>query len=432
MIVACERCHTRFHLDDARIPKGGVQVRCSRCKHAFLLRSSAPKAPELPPRPVEAAPPASPSTPQPPAQPRSPEPSGAPAGPEPVPPPAEDGESDWEFNMDFPGADDAPEAAPAPAIPSADEDDDPDALSLEDVGDPESWDFLGEESEASAAGAAATPDPASVEAPAPLEAWEALTAAETVRQAPPGRPRTARPGSPPPDAGLGAMLGWVATALLLAVAVHGGLRVAATPATGRGPAGSVAGLELETLQGRRVENASGALLYVVSGVLRNPGPGSRAPGDVIVVGLRGEDGEPLSGQEAPAGRLLPEARLRLEEPARLRAGQARTAQALARQAIAPGETLPFDAVFESLPDEAARIAVTTMPLPADRSPGPDPSPDLDRSPAVDRTAAPETPFETGATPPAPPAGAAEAPGAARAAAGATTAASPPSAPPSSE
>lgn len=38
MIVTCQNCDTSFHLDDARVPPGGVRVRCSRCKQAFFLR----------------------------------------------------------------------------------------------------------------------------------------------------------------------------------------------------------------------------------------------------------------------------------------------------------------------------------------------------------------------------------------------------------
>ena len=37
MVVSCQKCHTRFQLDEARIPKKGVRVRCSKCKHAFFV-----------------------------------------------------------------------------------------------------------------------------------------------------------------------------------------------------------------------------------------------------------------------------------------------------------------------------------------------------------------------------------------------------------
>ena len=37
MIVTCEKCSTRFELDDAKVPKQGIRVRCSQCKHAFVI-----------------------------------------------------------------------------------------------------------------------------------------------------------------------------------------------------------------------------------------------------------------------------------------------------------------------------------------------------------------------------------------------------------
>ena len=39
MIVTCQQCVTQFHLDDAKVPEGGIRVRCSRCKFAFLVES---------------------------------------------------------------------------------------------------------------------------------------------------------------------------------------------------------------------------------------------------------------------------------------------------------------------------------------------------------------------------------------------------------
>src|SRR5574338_346914 len=37
MVIVCQKCQTRFQLDDSRIPAKGARVRCSRCKHAFLV-----------------------------------------------------------------------------------------------------------------------------------------------------------------------------------------------------------------------------------------------------------------------------------------------------------------------------------------------------------------------------------------------------------
>ncbi|MRR57764.1 MAG: DUF3426 domain-containing protein [Deltaproteobacteria bacterium] len=42
MIIQCEKCRTRFRLDDAKISEAGVRVRCSRCTHTFIVRREAP------------------------------------------------------------------------------------------------------------------------------------------------------------------------------------------------------------------------------------------------------------------------------------------------------------------------------------------------------------------------------------------------------
>jgi predicted Zn finger-like uncharacterized protein len=40
MIVQCEKCETRFHVADTRIPEKGARVRCSRCHHRFHITPS--------------------------------------------------------------------------------------------------------------------------------------------------------------------------------------------------------------------------------------------------------------------------------------------------------------------------------------------------------------------------------------------------------
>ncbi|HSO67800.1 MAG TPA: zinc-ribbon domain-containing protein [Desulfatirhabdiaceae bacterium] len=37
MIVTCEQCHTRFHLEDSRIKSSGSKVRCAKCRHIFKI-----------------------------------------------------------------------------------------------------------------------------------------------------------------------------------------------------------------------------------------------------------------------------------------------------------------------------------------------------------------------------------------------------------
>jgi len=51
MIVQCEQCQTRFRLADEKLREGGIKVRCSKCKHIFLVEPPAsetapPPAPE--------------------------------------------------------------------------------------------------------------------------------------------------------------------------------------------------------------------------------------------------------------------------------------------------------------------------------------------------------------------------------------------------
>ena len=38
MIIQCDHCKTRFRLDDSKVTATGVRVRCSRCKHTFVVK----------------------------------------------------------------------------------------------------------------------------------------------------------------------------------------------------------------------------------------------------------------------------------------------------------------------------------------------------------------------------------------------------------
>ncbi|MDD3081278.1 MAG: zinc-ribbon domain-containing protein, partial [Desulfobacterales bacterium] len=35
MIITCDKCNTRFSLDDALIKATGTKVRCKQCEHVF-------------------------------------------------------------------------------------------------------------------------------------------------------------------------------------------------------------------------------------------------------------------------------------------------------------------------------------------------------------------------------------------------------------
>ncbi len=47
MIIQCDKCSTKFRLDDSRITGAGVKVRCTKCQNVFIV------APPAPPTPIE-------------------------------------------------------------------------------------------------------------------------------------------------------------------------------------------------------------------------------------------------------------------------------------------------------------------------------------------------------------------------------------------
>lgn len=60
MIVYCEKCNSKFQVEDAKIPEAGIKARCSVCSHAFLLKkepvATTPVIPAEPaPKPVQEA-----------------------------------------------------------------------------------------------------------------------------------------------------------------------------------------------------------------------------------------------------------------------------------------------------------------------------------------------------------------------------------------
>lgn len=42
MIVQCDQCSAKFRLDDAKVKEEGIKVRCSKCKHIFVVRKETP------------------------------------------------------------------------------------------------------------------------------------------------------------------------------------------------------------------------------------------------------------------------------------------------------------------------------------------------------------------------------------------------------
>jgi predicted Zn finger-like uncharacterized protein len=376
LIVTCEQCATQFQLDDARVPAGGVRVRCSRCKHAFFIEPPSAGG-DLDPVDRAArdaldaeAPPAPEAT------------ADLPDQDDPAGGFLDDGESDWEFNQTpaaaggTPGETGEPDAAgaaiddllgsrhAAPAAPQARSGAGtlPDAEE-EELGSPESWDFLaGDAKGATQEGLAADPlgDPPVQPATRPVpktspqgfETWIA-----------PARPSLAlllisRTGQ---------TIGWVVTIALLALiatlTLGESLSREAQPAPGFQ---RLASLQAEGISGRWVENLVAGPLFVVSGRLGNP-TGEAIPLGVLAgVRLLDASGSRLGAEMAPLGPAIPQRELREADPARLQARQAEAGAQLAATPIPPGHTLAFEAVVARVPAAASRFVIE--PLPPGRAP----------------------------------------------------------------
>ena len=37
MIIQCEKCQTKFNIDESKLKEQGSKVRCSLCKHTFVV-----------------------------------------------------------------------------------------------------------------------------------------------------------------------------------------------------------------------------------------------------------------------------------------------------------------------------------------------------------------------------------------------------------
>jgi predicted Zn finger-like uncharacterized protein len=400
LIVTCEQCTTQFQLDDAKVPAGGVRVRCSRCKHAFFIQPADPQQEsqqellsgpdrvaqdtlddEAPPSPDVATD------------------LGDPGFDSDLDDDENEltGEADWQFNRSPMGAapaqaqgsghdaareaiDDlldrsggtrtivAPRDLPAPveqrsALGS-------EAAPAEDteLGSPDSWDLLaGDEPAGEGNKAAADDEPRASGEP----------------------PRAARAGVAPPRiaewvdaarpsvllawiAGAGHAIGWSVTSLLLGLVAFATLAPSlmgeSEPAPG---VQAVGALEAREIEGRWVETAVTGPVFVVSGRLANPGPTSQALGTPFGVRLIDAEGTRLGGELAPIALSLSDQELREAAPEALRARQADAGHRLAETAIAPGEALPFEAVVMGMPAAAARFVLEPIAhaRPAAQSPG---------------------------------------------------------------
>ncbi len=57
MIVECSRCHTEYNIDEKKIPRAGVKVRCRECQNIlFIKREEFTPEPTAPPQEPERVP----------------------------------------------------------------------------------------------------------------------------------------------------------------------------------------------------------------------------------------------------------------------------------------------------------------------------------------------------------------------------------------
>jgi predicted Zn finger-like uncharacterized protein len=376
LILTCERCETRFRLDEKRLPAGGARVRCSRCKHAFFVNPGGAPATDVVHQLAEAAATQARVPVPAPSWDLEDDPNGRTAqsdlslrpsvASDPLPGDFEE-ESDWRFedemqlgnsgaSLDLPNG-----AAPAPPNP------DPNDSSFAELGDPESWDLLSSPvldpplPRPSPPVSPATPTPQPIERVAPkplvLETIEPVREGAAVKRVAEALAIASGFEFSPAVRG-GA---WFALAALVTLATWTNLVPAAPAAVPQRGVVSLGSLELNSVRARQIENAVAGPIWVVSGELRNPSDEPRAVGATLAVSLLDRAGAPIGTAGATLNGALPMQRLREDDPARLREEAEATASELAAKVLAPGASVAVDAVFTTPAREAARFSVETRP-----------------------------------------------------------------------
>ena len=319
MIVTCERCDTRFQLDDLRVPETGARVRCSRCKHAFLLLPEGASAGDAIDAVARAAAAAEAPTP--------------PSVTEDLAEPAPVADDEWQF------ADAQPPAAarPARSEPEADpwaglldEEKPPEARELDTLGSPESWRFVSEEAPPLQPPRPAVKRAGAVRAPA--------AAAEVVIE-------PAQPRSRAFDAA-----GWAATALLL-LAIATGVDWTGAPPPLPATVALDGGLVVEGLSVRRLENRVLGPVVVVGGALVNPGAEPAHAAGQLSVRLVGSRGEARATAASPHS----------EQALREAAPGGGAAAPLRLSGLAPGARVAFEALVANPPVGDARLELQLVP-----------------------------------------------------------------------
>ena len=387
MVITCEKCSTKFKLDDERIPEDGIRVRCSRCQHAlFAKRPGASweeedpddlferdvsqaltgEAGDIPVEETQAADVA-------------PQASASPSTGE---RPFEDG--DWEFNNESPfgestdqspfgeSNDDAKDTVGTAIDFNTGTEADSDVfgeagvpevdvgpLSVQgpqgdpaegDLGSPESWDIVGEETPRPPAAVApvASPEPTSILRRPKVPRSTLDLAPMRAPLGPVGRSAHAA--------------GWIAVVVLFAAGLYASLWPQSWARTPVASIGSLAGLEALHVEGRWLENSIAGPIYVISGELANPGTSQVVPGARLVVRLLDDRGVAMLEESAALGPPLERRQLRETHPRELRAIHADGALRLAWTPVRAGDRLPFQAVLTDVPPAVGRFELHAIPI----------------------------------------------------------------------
>lgn len=225
--------------------------------------------------------------------------------------------------------------------------------STDDLGDPESWDLVGND-EFTASGSTATSAPASLlGASNASEGIDSFDSEGVVYEEEVGSASRVRETV----AGIGRVAGWAVTVVMVGTVLVLGLAGEWNRGARASQTVSAGGLTAQTTSSNWVATSRSGYVLLVEGVVRNDGSESLWPG-VLQLGLLDDTGARLLTEEPrPAGAPVPEIILREGTPDELVAATEAAARSFHESPIGPGETRPFTAiVFEDqLPERATRF-----------------------------------------------------------------------------
>jgi predicted Zn finger-like uncharacterized protein len=371
LIVTCPNCAARFDLDASRVPAAGTQVRCSQCEKVFFL-----DAPSAPAGVSDAA--------------RDDADGGEIAWAEGdevnfegLAEPEADGETSDVREDSAASASDADESEELLEATPLEEDDfselalpgeDPDSESTdsEDLVEGDDWALLDEEGDAASGGPveegkAPPAAPGSPESSALAPAKQVAIGSIALKAVPAGSHRDHGVRAPTSwglrkrFSAMGRGIGWGLSAVLVLLALTTTVRETADSLRSVTQSVDVGPLRAEGLRGEWVDTMAGRTLLAVTGELHNPSGSAEILGAVLEVSLVGSDGRRLVWPAAPLGLRIPENEIRELPPQALESSQDRAALELATMKLAPGQSVPVQAIFLRPPDDAVRFALDLGP-----------------------------------------------------------------------